>query len=213
MGHADTAEKLSQGMLRPLAVAWFLAVAAGLLALLIYKSTPAAGQSAPPPRWPRESRVHPDGARATLLLFAHPKCPCTRASIAELAELMARFHDRLDAYVLFLAPRDAGADFADTDLWSSAKRIPGVSVLRDDSGEAGRFGIATSGSVALYDREGRLAFHGGITPARGHQGDSFGRQRIASLLTTGAADRVNAPVFGCALQDEDSTRIARAETR
>ena len=151
--------------------------------------------------------------RATLLLFAHPHCACTRASLSELAGLMARYGDRLDAWVLFAAPEGTGEDFSRTDLWSSAARIPGVQVLRDDRAlEAERFGIATSGTVALYDARGKLLFHGGITPARGHEGDSFGRERIVSLLTTGKSDRADAPVFGCALSNE-AVRVADALQR
>ena len=97
-------------------------------------------------------------------------------------------------------------------LWSSAARIPGVHVLRDDGArEAERFGIATSGTVALYDARGKLLFHGGITPARGHEGDSFGRERVISLLATGKADRADAPVFGCALSNHQPVRVADAD--
>jgi len=86
-------------------------------------------------------------------------------------------------------------------------------VLRDDGAvEAGRFGIATSGTVALYDRGGKLLFHGGITPARGHEGDSFGRERIVSLLTSGRSDRADAPVFGCALSNDEPVRVADSGT-
>jgi len=192
-------------------VAWVLAVGAGFLALTIYKLAPAPA-AAVAQVWPRDARVARARDRATLVLFAHPRCACTRATIAELAELMARYHDRLEARVLFLAPRGAAADFTATDLWSSAGRIPGVTVARDEGGEeAARFGVATSGEVALYDASGKLAFHGGITPARGHEGDSFGRRRIAALLEGGRADRNDAPVFGCALQDPEPTRLAHAD--
>ena len=116
--------------------------------------------------------------------------------------------------MLFWTPRDAPSDWNATDLWTSAARIPGVAVLRDEQGrEASRFAVATSGGVVLYDARGRLLFQGGITAARGHEGDSFGQERIASLLTTGAADRADAPVFGCALGEEPPVRMARAGKR
>jgi hypothetical protein len=109
-------------------------------------------------------------------------------------------------------PEGTGEDFSDTDLWSSAARIPGVHLLRDERAvEADRFGIATSGTVALYDAGGKLLFHGGITPARGHEGDSFGRERIVSLLATGRSDRADAPVFGCALSNDEPVRVAHAD--
>jgi hypothetical protein len=195
-----------------LAGAWFLAVAAGFLALWTYKMRPGAGERTAPGSWPVQSRIHKPGGRAALLLFAHPRCACTRASIAELAWLMARFHDRLDGYLIVDVPQGAEPEFAQTDLWSSGERIPGVTVMRDDGGaQAQLFGVKTSGAAVLYDRAGRLSFQGGITPARGHEGDSFGRQRIVTLLEGGRADRADAPVFGCALESEEPVRVAHGE--
>ena len=193
------------------AAAWLAAVAGGFALLLRYKNTPGAQSGAAPAQWPAGSTVARSDRRSTLLFFAHPRCVCTRASLAELARMMARFHDRIEAKVLFWMPRDAPPDWGSTDLWTSAGRIPGVAVLRDEEGrEATRFGVATSGGVVLYDERGRLLFQGGITQSRGHEGDSFGQERIASLLTTGAADRADAPVFGCALDQEPPVRMARA---
>jgi hypothetical protein len=51
----------------------------------------------------------------------------------------------------------------------------------------------------VYDAAGRRLFSGGITPARGHQGDSFGRRRILALLSGSTTDRAESPAFGCAL--------------
>jgi hypothetical protein len=62
--------------------------------------------------------------------------------------------------------------------------------------------------AVLYDARGRLLFSGGLTSARGHEGDSFGLRRIRSLLLTGEADRRDAPVFGCSLHHETAVRIA-----
>ena len=193
------------------AVAWLLLVSAGFVGLWKYKSTPGAAGAVTPARWPSQATVARSPQRATLLLFAHPRCACTRATLAELARLLSRFHERIDATVLFWTPVDAPADWDRTDLWTSAARIPGVTVTRDlDGREASRFAVETSGGAVLYDASGRLLFKGGITPARGHEGDSFGQERIAALLTTGAADRADAPVFGCALEDEPPARLARA---
>ena len=197
-----------------LAAAWLLAVAAGFLALWIYKTRPGAQGTTAARNWPAGSRIHANPGRATLLLFAHPRCACTRATISELAGLMARFHERLDAHVLLLAPPGEEPELARTALWSSAERIPGVAVARDVGGtEAKRFGVETSGGVVLYDAAGKLAFRGGITAARGHEGDSFGRQRIVALLNGAHADRADAPVFGCALENEGPVRLAQVNDR
>src|ERR1700736_6047506 len=116
------AAKLSSKMVALLGVLWLAVVTAGFTVLSIYKSTPGPESGLAPLRWPAQSKVQPSGKRATLVMFAHPRCACTRASIAELAQLMARVRDRLDSYVLFLMPSDVGADWSETDLWSSAGR-------------------------------------------------------------------------------------------
>jgi hypothetical protein len=75
--------------------------------------------------------------------------------------------------------------------------------LRIDEGgaEARRFGAATSGQALLYDAAGRLVFSGGITPARGHSGDSAGRDAIIRWVERGTAPQKSAFVFGCSLHD------------
>src|SRR5712671_3847970 len=114
--------------------AWFLAVVAGFLALWMYKMRPGSEGATAPRSWPVQSSIRTSAGRATLVLFAHPRCACTRATISELARLMARFHDRLDAHVLFSASRGEELELPRTDLWSSAGRIPGVTVAADPSG-------------------------------------------------------------------------------
>jgi hypothetical protein len=179
---------------------WIAALGVGFTTLLGYKSTPGAMESRPFDGWPAHSRLSRNGHGATLVMFAHPRCPCTRASISELARLMARVPDGLAAYVVFVRPEGVPADWDQTDLRRRAAAIPGVAVMSDDDGiEADRFHALTSGVTLVFDREGRRLFQGGITPSRGHEGDSFGRERIISLLTTGKADRNDSPVFGCAL--------------
>jgi hypothetical protein len=185
-------------------------VADGFGRLMEYKSEPGDAAAAPA-RWPSGSRVTRNTDGATLVLFAHPRCPCTRASISELARLLARFPERLSARVVFLRPADAGAEWDETDLVRRAAAIPGATTVRDDDGaEAARFRALTSGAAVLYDRNGRLLFAGGLTASRGHEGDSAGLRRITSLLRTGHADRRDAPVFGCALQTPLARRAAGA---
>ena len=183
-----------------LIAAWLATVLAGFAWLSTYKATPGAVAGEAPPRWPVDSHVPRDPERATLVMFAHPHCPCTRASVSELARLMGRLPGRLSARVLFLRPPDVTVDWERTDLWRTVSTTPGAVALRDDDGvEAARFGAATSGFTVLYAADGRLLFKGGLTASRGHEGDSFGQRRVVSLLTTGTADRSDSPVFGCAL--------------
>ena len=68
----------------------------------------------------------PAGARRgrpTLVMLAHPRCTCTRASVGELAELMARAPRRPKAYVVFIKPgRSAPGGWERTDLWDARGR-------------------------------------------------------------------------------------------
>jgi len=113
---------------------------------------------------------------------------------------MTQARGRVTAYVLFVKPANFSEGWEKTDLWTSAAAIPGVRVIEDDQGiEAGRFHAATSGQTMLYDKEGKLIFSGGITGARGHEGDNAGRTAIVSLLNLDEANRDETPVFGCPL--------------
>jgi hypothetical protein len=66
-----------------------------------------------------------------------------------------------------------------------------------DGREARHFQAFTSGQTLLYSSEGELLFSGGITIARGHEGDNSGRLAIESLLANSAAEVRQTPVFGC----------------
>jgi hypothetical protein len=179
--------------------AWVLMVGAGLSLLWAYENGPGPAVASPP-HWPHDSNIQPATDRATLIMLIHPHCPCTRASIGELARLMAQAQGCVTTYALFLKPAGSSGDWEKTDIWRSAASIPGVSVVADDGGiEARRFHAVTSGHTALYDAEGRLLFSGGITGSRGHSGDNAGRSAIVSLLNTGEAEAAETFVFGCPL--------------
>jgi hypothetical protein len=186
----------------PLAtVVWLLTVIGGMSVLWRYKNTPGAPAEAPT-LWPERVAVERASGRPTLVMLAHPRCPCTRASLSELSRLMAQAEGAVQAHVLFLKPSDSEDGWEKTDLWRSAASIPGVRVAADvDGRQGGLFGATVSGQVVLYDARGRLLFRGGITGGRGHEGDNRGRSLVTSLIRSGGTgDRVEeSRVFGCAL--------------
>jgi hypothetical protein len=153
-----------------------------------------------PPHWPADTGLSLDANRATLVMFAHPKCPCTRASVGELNRLLAQCPGRVATHVLFFAPEHGASDWAQSDLWKSVAAIPGVAVEIDRDGKrAQRFGAETSGHVVLYNSRGELLFEGGITAGRGHAGDNAGANSIVSLLLANETSAPQTPVFGCSL--------------
>ena len=181
------------------AVVWLCSAAAGLAVLWNYDNAP--GETAlPPSSWPSGSHLTRATETSTLIMLAHPQCSCTRASLGELAEVLARAEVRPKTIVVFLKPSTFGDGWEQTELWRMAARLPNVSVVRDDDGvEARSFGAATSGQTFLYDKRGALLFSGGITGARAHQGDNAGRQSVVALLNSAPRARSATSVFGCPL--------------
>lgn len=184
-----------------LGLAWAGSAVLGGRALLKYENSPG-GVGHLSSSWPQNSVVKLANDRPTLVMAAHPQCPCTRASVAELAQLMAHVQGKVQAYVLFYSPRESGADWQNTDLRRTAAQIPGVTVLTDiDGAEAERLGAETSGHTFLFDPSGRLLFNGGITASRGHSGDNAGESAIVSLINDHSSKRSQTFVFGCSLKN------------
>jgi len=181
------------------AIVWLGLAAVGLAGLWQYDNAPGEAANAPS-AWPSHTHLTRATHAPTLVMLAHPQCTCTRASLGELEELLARTEVRPKTYVVFLKPATFGEGWEHTDLWRTAKRLPNVSVVRDDDGvEARSFGAATSGQTLLYDQAGALQFSGGITGSRAHAGDNAGRQSLLALLDGGRPARSGTNVFGCPL--------------
>ncbi len=173
------------------AVAWLLAAGAGLFVLERYAATPGA-EAGVPAAWPAASSLRAPAGRPMLLLFLHPECPCSRATLSELERLLAAARREVEVVALLSAPGEA--------LVARVSSIPGVRVARDRLGEeARRFGATTSGHALLYGPRGELLYRGGITRARGHEGDNSGSEAILAHLR-GERGGARGPVYGCPLR-------------
>ena len=196
-----------------LLLVWGSFLFVGLLVMFQYSSTPGA-ESQITTDWPVESEIE-FGASPRLMLFAHPRCPCTRASINELSRIMTRCNGRVDTVVVFAKPLEFAddGDWEKTDLWKSAEAIPGVSVYCDHGGvETARFGATTSGHTLLYSANRRLLFEGGITSSRGHCGDNAGESAIIDRLRGIDPSLEATPVYGCALSTPNEENTATKPT-
>ena len=150
--------------------------------------------------WPQTSSLPRPSGQPTLLVFAHPKCPCTNATLGELEALLQGTAKKAAVTIVFSRPPGADALWDDTALSRRAQLIPGVNVAHDVDGiEAQRFGAKTSGFTLLYSGVGKLLFRGGITDGRGHSGDNIGRSAVAALLRGDRAETTRTRVFGCPL--------------
>jgi hypothetical protein len=178
---------------------WLVTAGAGFAFILNYQST-SGRIGLTPEHWPAGAKIALDSQHDTLVMFAHPQCPCTRASMEELNRLLARSPGKVAAQVWFFKPDKFPEAWTQTDLWRSAAAIPGVAVHEDpDGAEARLFGAETSGYVLLYDTHGQLLFKGGITGSRGHAGDNAGETAVASLLAGQDVSFQQTPVYGCSL--------------
>jgi hypothetical protein len=182
------------------ALLWVVFIGLGARTLLTYEQAPGVSGT-PQPKWPSESHLVTAKGKFTLVMLAHPDCPCSRASLAEVEILMAQLQGKLVAFVPFWKPGASAVEVRASDLWKQAAAIPGASVLYDADGrEAALFGAKVSGQTMLYDTEGRLVFSGGITDGRGHQGDNPGVDAIIRKVR-GESGQSHSPVFGCSLRD------------
>lgn len=179
-------------------VCWLSLAVLGMSRLWDYGSAPGEPGSAPA-SWPTEAGLALEPGLPNLLVFAHPQCPCTRASLRELERLLPRLAGPLSARVLFCVPPGSPPGFSDGALWEQAVALPGVVTCRDVDGRlAERFGAVSSGQVLVYDVAGALAYAGGLTGTRGHEGDNAGARAVLAALR-GESAGPGTPALGCAL--------------
>ncbi len=189
--------------------AWLVTIVTGLGMLWAYAEAPGPPATAQT-TWPAGAGFARDTRAPVLVLFLHPKCPCSRATVGELARLLAGAPAPAAIYALVYRPADADAGWERTDLWHSVAAIRGVTMMTDTGGAQARvFGAHVSGQTLLYSATGSLLFSGGITGARGHEGDNAGRTALMSILSGGHPAAIRTPVFGCYLYADSDLKAIR----
>lgn len=178
---------------------WALSLVGWMGYLTWYSNAPGADATAPSV-WPADSTIERSAHRPTLLMFIHPRCPCTSASLEELARVVTRCRNSAEYVCVFVRPLGVPDKWERDSLWDEASRIPFVRRVVDNDGiEARRFGAKTSGAVQLFMDNGRLAFSGGVTGARNHAGDNVGADAVIDWIISGGSDCSSTFVFGCSL--------------
>ncbi len=187
--------------------AWFVAVGGVMGAMHAYSARPGVGERALE-AWPHGTSLGLDRSRPTVVLFVHPRCPCTRATIENLRSVWPDGGvDGADGggaslTIVSSGPAAGGALSEEVEGWlASLPKGAGARVVVDASGEeARRFGATTSGHVIVADASGAVRFCGGVTPGRGHVGRCDALDRFAGALeatSLARSDGANPPVFGC----------------
>jgi hypothetical protein len=194
---------LPNGRVALLFALWLGLGAAGYFHFCRYELT--AGQSLPAPE------VMPPGLPGAmgnsdfyLLTALHPRCPCSRATVNELARAVADSSVSVSVTVLMFKPDNEPDAWIQGPLLNRCRRM-GFKVVPDPAGRLAKsLGQLTSGGVLLYDHDGRLQYHGGITPARGQEGASVGRSAVVGALH-GCTATKSGPVFGCPIFEASQT--------
>ena len=177
---------------------WITLIGVVSFMMLNYDFTPGPASSAPS-YWPESSTLSRQPGRSTIVMFAHPRCPCTSASIDELCQILEKAAGPVDCQIVFLMPPNASQDWLASANVRAARSIRNVRVVSDDGNEARRFAVTTSGHILLFDQRGRLAFSGGITVSRGHVGPNSGATTLLQSIRHQQPADHEIPTFGCPL--------------
>lgn len=189
-------------MLPVIVSVWGVLIGGAFTALMGYHNMPGE-RSDHGKVWPINQSLKLDTRRANLLVFIHPQCPCSVASLNELARIQAACGVRLNTQVIFYSP--TGMHWEDTSKVHQALAIPNIHITNDIDGKlAQQFGALTSGHALLYSADGRRIFSGGITPARGHEGENLGRKSIIQYVLDGKTNAERTNIFGCPIIDTPS---------
>jgi hypothetical protein len=188
---------------------WLPLVSGAMLLLGVYQAKPG-DPGHPAEAWPEGLPLMHVLKRPTLLLFLHSECPCSRASVAALARLLSKGDGKVEALAIVRHTPGASAS-GPSALDAQLLAIPKLMQIDDPDGElARRFGVETSGHALLFRADGVLVYSGGLTPARGHEGDCLGLDALFTWLSRGRVVESRAPVYGCAIRSTSPKTRPRA---
>lgn len=165
------------------------------------------------PRWPQGTLLGETASRFRIVVFVHPFCPCTAATVRELDESLTRIPDDVTIDAIAVTAGFSPEELLRSRTLEALRRMPRVRLHSDPEGhERALFGAVVSGETFGFDPHGRRVFHGGVTPGRGHQGDADGQRELEDLAAGRRQAPAEAPVFGCRLPGAESPRTALADS-
>ena len=184
--------------------AWLTLVLAGMGMLIDFSSQPG-DPGKPTTLWPNSTDLALSADGPTVVIGIHSECPCSNAAIADYERLLAKINSPVLTYLVVTTPSGMPSGTKENRLLERMRLLPGSTVVLDPDGNYTRaFGLATSGQTLLFQTNGALAFSGGITDGRGHEGSTLAAGELRHLIETGDAPRAIRPVFGCHLQNQFS---------
>ena len=191
-----------------------LAIFAGLLAMSVigfiqltdYSTRPGAFGESPrqlgdidltATSWPADSI---SDQKPILIVFYHPKCPCTSATVRVLERLHPRFNAVPQITAVAYCPENEPESWIESRTTATLLSLDQTQIVIDRGGRLSeKFGAHVSGHILLYDVNGNLNFSGGITPYRGHEGDCPSSLDLLDRVNSPGDKCKQWPVFGCGI--------------
>ena len=161
--------------------------------------------------WPSASKIKRTHDSEHLLLFIHPKCVCSHATIDQLKQVLPLSPNDCQFSVAVYCPDGKSQSWLETRLADTIADLkPDEIRLAVDGYEAQQFGVTTSGHLLHFDNNGSLKFSGGITSSRGHRGDCIALKSLKKTLSRKSVHHsqlVTFPVFGCTIRSQATNGI------
>src|SRR5262249_36879308 len=133
-----------------------------------------------------------------LLVFLHPHCPCSRATVDEIAGVLARCPGPVSVRAFLPAPPAPAEGWADTPLRADLPPLSAPEAPDAPGPPAHPSGARPPGPPVASSADGRLPFRGGVPAGRGPRGPNPGREALLAALRDGLPSPPS-PVFGCPL--------------
>ncbi len=194
------APRKGRSLLPIIVLVWASMIGSSFAAMLYYHNTPGH-RNDDASVWPLNTAIKLDTNRPNLLVFVHPKCPCSSATLNELARIQTTCGSKISTHIIIYHPDEEAWD--NTRIIRQALEIPNVRIFNDSEGHlSDSFGAMTSGHTFLYAPDGRRIFSGGITMARGHEGDNLGRSSIVQYILDGKSICDSTNIYGCSILND-----------
>ena len=188
----------SVGIHRNWLALWGLLIATGLLWMTAFSMSPGL-EADPLLERPAQSMVFFSEDVPTLVLFLHPRCPCTQPTMGALKKLISRKHDMVVQPVFYL-PGTMEDSWARADYWDRVIALGAHQPMIDvDGAFAKKFHVTTSGHAILFSVDGSVLYSGGITGGRVHEGDNMGLTKLNRVLDGVPVEDPRFPVYGCSI--------------
>ncbi len=143
---------------------------------------------------PPEGELH-------VVMAVHPKCPCTRSTLAELERLLGTESTTTRCVFLVSMPSEMPMSWLDSGTTKLAMGIPNARIVVDvDAKRAQRLGLKNSGEILIVQPDGTVSFSGGITSGRTCSQENPGSVAVASLFRGDSIHAITTPTFGCPIK-------------